>query len=92
MIRVAVRQRSARVEAAGRVLPRGWASGEEVASGLSGEQVPGVSRPQFDIIAGRPWISNVECTNFPPKGHRCSTGVPVGLFRYIRAKGYRECE
>jgi hypothetical protein len=26
---------------------------EEVASGLSGEQVPGVSRPQFDIITGR---------------------------------------
>jgi len=39
-----------------------------------------------------PWISNVECTNFPPKGHRRSTGVPVGLFGYIRAKGYRECE
>lgn len=53
MIRVAVRQRPCPGRGCWSASILRISVWEEVASGLSGEQVPGVSRTQFDIITGR---------------------------------------
>ncbi len=60
MIRVAVRQRPCPGRGCWSGSIRRKSVWEEVAPALSGEQVPGVSWPQFGIITGR--ISALERT------------------------------